>query len=290
MRSTRARSGFTLLEVMISTAILALSLSTIFGSSILASRGTAHARMVTTGGLLAQCRMTEVEAYLRVNGLPETDNQRIDDPPEFSGERCCDAPFTCAVRVDKIEMPQPQDVQTGAGDRLLNAASGAASGSSYNALGGGGGGDGGAPSAIGQLAGAFGALGASGSDPTSALAGALGGGTGGSGGGAGALSGAGAPNLQGMAAQLLSGLYPTLKPLLEGAIRKVTVTVAWYEGSRQFSFDVVQYFTNPGQTFQSGDSMNAIERALGGGATGTPGAGVAPGGTATGTPAAGAAH
>lgn len=268
------RQGFTLLEVLISTAILSLGLSTIFGSSILAARGTAHARMVTSAALLAQCRMTEVEAYLRMNGLPEQDNQRIDDPPEMTGERCCEEPFTCAVRLDKIEMPQPADVSSGVGDRLLSAASGAASGTTYGSVAGGGvpgGGDAGAPSAIGQLAGAFGALGGSGITDPSALTGAMGGAMGGSGG---ALSGAGAPNLQGMAAQLLSGLYPTLKPLLEGAIRKATVTVSWHEGSRLFTFDVVQYITNPGQTFQSGDVINAIERSLGGGA---PGAGSQPG-------------
>ncbi len=274
-----ARRGFTLMEVMISTAILSLGLSTIFGSSILAARGTAHARMVTQAGLLAQCRMTEVEAYLRMNGLPESDNQRIDDPPEMTGERCCEAPFTCDVRIDKIELPQPVEVSGGGvGDRLLSAASGAAAGTSYNSVGGAGGGDAGAPSAIGQLAGAFGALGGGGG---TGLPGALGSAMGG---GGGSMSGSGAPNLQGMAAQLLTGLYPTLKPLLEGAIRKATVTVRWNEGSRAFSFDVVQYITNPGQTMQSGDMINAIERQMGGGATGTPNAGVPPGGQ---TPATG---
>ncbi|MEI8256133.1 MAG: hypothetical protein WCJ30_10730, partial [Deltaproteobacteria bacterium] len=195
------------------------------------------------------------------------------DPPEMSGERCCVAPFTCDLRLDKIEMPQPADVGSGVGDRLLSAASGAAAGTSYNSVGGGGDG-GGPPSAIGQLAGAFGALGAGGADPSSltgAVGGAMGGAMGGSGG-----SMSGAPNLQGMAAQLLTGLYPTIKPLLEGAIRKATVTMRWSEGSRAFSFDVVQYITHPGQTMQSGDMINAIERQIGGGATGTAGAGASP--------------
>ena len=263
-RRNRGESGFTLLEVLIASAILALGLSTIFGSSILASRGTAHARMVTQAGLLAQCRMTEVEAYLRMNGLPEGDNERIQDPPEMSAERCCGGDFTCDARVEKIELPQPADVQNSAGDRLLNSARGASSGSSFGGPGGvnAAGGDGGAPGgAISQLAGAFGALG--GASGTGGLSSALGG-------AGGTLSGAGAPDMSGMAAQLLTWLYPTLKPLLEGAIRKVTVTVSWSEGSRRFTFDVVQYVTNPGQTMQSGDAMNAIERALGGG-TGQPG-------------------
>jgi prepilin-type N-terminal cleavage/methylation domain-containing protein len=249
----RAR-GFTLLEVMISVAILALGLSTIFGSSVLAARSTAHARMVTSAALLAQCRMTAVEAYLRQNQLPEAD-QNLDDPPETGGERCCEEPFTCTARVERIELPQPTDVSTAAGDRLLGAATGAAQGTTFGGDGGVGGGG-----AIGQLAGALGALGGGTTDPAAGLAGALGGG-GAPGGG---LASAGAPNLQGMAAELLTGIYPTLKPMLEGAIRKVTVTVRWNEGSREFSVDVVQYVTNPGQTLASGEALDAINRALGG--------------------------
>ena len=241
-----ARAGFTLLEVLISVAILSLGLSTIFGSSILAARGTAHARMVTSAAMLAQCRMTEVEAYLKKSQLPETE-MTVEDPPESGGERCCEAPFTCIARIEKIELPQPTDVSTAAGDRLLGSAAGAARGQSFGGIAAGtGGGDGGA-SPLSQLAGAFGGLGAGGADPSAGIAGALAG-AGGSGGG---LAGAGAPNLQGMAAQLLTGIYPTIKPMFEGAIRKVTVTVRWNEGSREFSFDVLQYVTNPGQTMSS---------------------------------------
>jgi len=229
------QQGFTLLEVLISTAILALGLSTIFGSSVLAARGTAHARMVTQAALMAQCRMTEVEGYLRANGLPEMDDQRVDDPPDMGGERCCEGAIRCDATVTRIELPPPADVQTGAGSRMLGAATSAAQGTSFEQLADGGTG------AMGQLAGALGMLGAGGAPGPGALGGA----------GA-ALGGAGMPNMQGMAAEILTGIYPTLKPLLEGAIRKVVVRVSWYEGTRSYSFDVTQYVTNPGQTFGTG--------------------------------------
>jgi prepilin-type N-terminal cleavage/methylation domain-containing protein len=290
----RAQPGFTLLEVLISIAILALGLATVFGSSVMAARGTAHARMNTNAALLGQCRMVQVESYLRQAALPEAD-QTIEDPPETGGERCCEAPFTCTARVERIELPQPADVSSSAGDRLLSAAAGSAQGSSFSNNGTGlEGGDGGlgalgaaagGAGAMGQLAGALGALGAGGAggaggDLSSALGGAMGSTMGGAMGGA--ISGNGAPNLQGMAAQMLTGIYPTLKPLLEGAIRKITVTVRWSEGAREFRFDLVQYITNPAQTMQSGDVLNAIDRALGG-ATGTTGTGGTSGTGATGT-------
>jgi len=53
-------------------------------------------------------------------------------------------------------------------------------------------------------------------------------------------------------------VYPTIKPLLEGAIRKLTVHVVWHEGSREYSFDVVEYVTNPGQTLPTAEQLNAL--------------------------------
>ncbi len=271
----RRIAGFTLMEVMIATAILALGLSTVFGSSVIAARGTSHARMVSLATQLARCRVTEVEAWLRTNQLPELD-RTLDDPPESGYQICCEAPFNCTARVDRIELPQPTDVSTAVGDRLLGRAAGAARGTTYGPSSSGdaglsrsGGGSSssssGGPSiagggAMAALAGAFGSLGGAG-DPTGGLASSLAAGATGSappsgGGGSGSLSGAGAPSLQGMAMELISGVYPVLKPLLEGAIRMVTVTIAWNEGSREYHFDVVEYVTNPGQTIATGEALS----------------------------------
>jgi hypothetical protein len=40
-------------------------------------------------------------------------------------------------------------------------------------------------------------------------------------------------------------VYPSLKPLLEAAIRRVTVVVKWKEGLILHDFTLVQYITNP---------------------------------------------
>ncbi|MDP3276269.1 MAG: prepilin-type N-terminal cleavage/methylation domain-containing protein [Deltaproteobacteria bacterium] len=261
--------GFTLLEVMISVAILAMGLSTVFGSNVIAARRVAHARMLTQATLAGQCRMTELEAWLRRNQLPQTD-ERPDDPPDMSSERCCVGEFRCEAHVDKIVLPDPPEVNRDATSQLMGTATQALQGTQFGA--GGAGGAGGA-SPLAALAGALGGLGANGAPQV----------------GQGAMSGAGgaggAPDVRGAQAAVLSGIYPSLKPLLEGAIRKVSVRVAWNEGSREFSFELVQYVTNPGQTLQSGPALppgaaNAINSVLQGaggllgGSGGTPGQGI----------------
>jgi general secretion pathway protein I len=57
-----------------------------------------------------------------------------------------------------------------------------------------------------------------------------------------AFGGAGGAGLLSMA---FSIVYPSLKPMLEAAIRRVTVTVSWKEGSNDRDFTIVQYITNP---------------------------------------------
>lgn len=258
--------GFTLLEVMIATAILAMGLASVFGSNVIAARRVAHARMITQATLVGQCRMTQVEAWIRKNQLPQTD-QRVDDPPDMGGTRCCEAPFTCEANVEKIELPSPPQVNSDATSQLLNTATSALAGSQF---------------------GANGAQGPNGANPLAALAGSLGG-LGAAGApqpGQGAMgTGSNAPNIQGAQAAILAGIYPSLKPLLEGAIRRVTVRVAWEEGSREFHFDLIQYVTNPGQTLQSGATMpgvpqDALNSLLGAG--GAAGSLMGGGGTPTG--------
>ena len=71
-----------------------------------------------------------------------------------------------------------------------------------------------------------------------------------------------------MAGTLLTTVYPTVKPLLEGAIRRLTVTVTWHEGEREHSFVIVEYVTNPGQTLPTAELLNALPGAGGLGAGG----------------------
>jgi len=40
-------------------------------------------------------------------------------------------------------------------------------------------------------------------------------------------------------------VYPSLKPVLEAAIRRITVVIRWKEGAFDRNFTLTQYVTNP---------------------------------------------
>ncbi|MBI5516460.1 MAG: prepilin-type N-terminal cleavage/methylation domain-containing protein [Deltaproteobacteria bacterium] len=239
------RGGFSLIEVMIAIAILAMAMATVFGSNVGAARNVARARRLTQATLMARCRLVEIDAWLLKNQLPDED-KTLEDPPESGPEPCCTDGVTCDAEVEKIELPAPPEVETAAGDALLGRAAGSAQGSSFGAPGLPVGGDGGVSNPFGALAGAMGMMS---SGP--------GGSSGGSPGGSGSLSGAGAPNPREMASALMTTVYPSIKPMMEGAIRRLTVTVRWREGSAERSFRVVEYVTNPGQTLSLQDAARS---------------------------------
>jgi general secretion pathway protein I len=49
----------------------------------------------------------------------------------------------------------------------------------------------------------------------------------------------------GLLQMVFSLVYPSLKPLLETAIRRITVVIKWKEGQNNRDFTLVQYVTNP---------------------------------------------
>ena len=65
-----------------------------------------------------------------------------------------------------------------------------------------------------------------------------------------------------MAPLVMSLVYPDLKPMLEASIRKVTVKVLWKEGSKERSFDLVQYVTNPQQGGLDPNAAKGLDQLL----------------------------
>jgi general secretion pathway protein I len=61
-RNLHGRRGFTLLEVMIAMAILAISLVAVFRSQSQSVAMAGEARFLTTASLLAQSKMAEIES------------------------------------------------------------------------------------------------------------------------------------------------------------------------------------------------------------------------------------
>jgi general secretion pathway protein I len=228
--------GFTLLEVMVAVSILGLALTVILSSQAGLLSSAVRATHLTVAVNLARCRMSETELYLLKNGYPLID--QTEEGP------CCaddlDPVYRCEWKVETIQLPEPGlgMLDGGTSDGGLGvAATLGGLGSPGSSLSG----PLGDPSAMLGAAGPFGALAGLQQNP-----GGLGENAG-LGDLAGLLGGEGSPGMGGLASMAMGLAYPTLKPMLEASIRKVTVTVKWKEGSNDRDLSVTQYVTDPMQ-------------------------------------------
>lgn len=206
-----SRRGFTLLEVMVAMAILAMGMTIILSSQAGLFATAQRVQSETHAASLMRCKMNEIELGLLEDGYPlieQTD----------SGE-CCedeDNDFTCEWAIQTVELPQPatfadtEEFDVGEEDEASAAVSPFGAASGVGAL----------PTQGDALTGVSG---------MSDLAGELG------------ESAEGG----GMVSMALGLVYPTLKPMLEASIRKVKVSVIWHEGEKERRLDAVQYVTNP---------------------------------------------
>jgi general secretion pathway protein I len=217
--------GFTLLEVMVAVAILGLSLTVILSAQAGLYSGGGYAQHTSVAIGLLRCKMTEVEERMLKLGYPEADTN--DDGA------CCEddsrPDMRCSWKIERVELPQmkPPDLAPASSSGSMNlgssgfGSSGQGSGSSAS--------PGGGPlAARTQLATNPGAL--AGDGGVASLASALKEGTGGVG---------------GIESLAMTFVYPLLKPMLEASIRKVTVKIAWREGSQDRDVTIVQYVTRP---------------------------------------------
>ncbi len=213
------RRGFSLLEVMVAIAILGLTLTVILsaqGGLAASNRSAANMGQAVS---LGRCRMTELEEKLMKEGYPEIDQLDTAQP-------CCDGEkserFSCDYRVEKVELPNMNE----------GADAGALSGMLSNPGGGPGldlatgGGDGGLQALGSQVAGQLGLAGGSG--------------------------GAGAAGLLNM---VFGMVYPSIKPMYEASIRRVTVKVKWKEGPNERELELVQFVTNPQRGGMAGSAL-----------------------------------
>ena len=217
--------GFTLLEVLVAIAILGLGLTVILSSQVGLFSSAQRAETLSVATNLARCKMSEEEVELLTKGYPLVESHD-------EGECCEDEDsrgFRCEWKVERVELPQPQELSGGDGGL----------------------GDQGGLGALGALA------------TVQQTNGAALGTDGGIGGLASLLSNAAAGGgTQGMAPLVMSLVYPDLKPMLEASIRKVTVKVLWKEGSKERSFDLVQYVTNPQQGGLDPNAAKGLDQLL----------------------------
>lgn len=215
MPRRRAR-GFSLLEVMVAIAILGLTLTVVLSAQGGLAASNRSASNMGTASSLGRCKMTEIEEKMLKFGFPEID--QIDQ--EVS---CCEDEdregFTCDARVEKIELPNFQDGNSLGDGGALTGPFAASSNTPFGALSANP--AGGAGLNLDVDAGLQGI----GSQLTQQF-----------GGGAG---------VDGLLSMVMGILYPSIKPMFEASIRRVTVTVKWKEGPNAREVAMIQYLTNP---------------------------------------------
>ncbi len=224
--------GFSLLEVMVALAIFGLMISGILAAQAGLAASNKKAANMGQATNLARCRMTEAEEKLLKKGYPEIDD--VD-----TGTPCCDSQegttFTCDTKVEKVVLPNPPSGGAGLdGD-------GGGGGLPPGLLSLAGGADGGPPGGNLDLDAGLSSLGNQVQQQT------------------GGQGGAGLVNM------VMGMVYPSMKPMMEASIRRVTVTVHWSEGPKPQEFTIVQFVTNP----QRGGFMGASPNASGAPAPGS---------------------
>ncbi len=215
-RLTRS-SGFTLVEVMIALAILAMGLAVLIKDTAnnIASTEGAHMDGVVTE--LARGQMYEIEERLAKEGFQDTDDHKCDN---FEKEGWTSV--TWCYDVVAVELPALGAVQSMAHKEIAGAGSGSGTGSGARVGSGSGSGAG-----TDDGMGGFG---------NSALGGMMGmfGGMGGSG-----MTGADAKG-----ASFIQQQFELVKQVLKASIRKVTLTVNWEVMNDKRSMVVVEYITD----------------------------------------------
>jgi general secretion pathway protein I len=231
MFATRtSRRGFSLLEVLVAVALFGAVITTILAAEAGLFAGGRAAANMSQATSIARCRMTEIEEKLLRLGFPEIEEKD-------SSSVCCDdrdvPGYSCDWNVDRVLLPQASSMGFG-GDAGLDSVLGGGLG-----LGGSGGG-----SIMGTgsslVSGAFGQMlvnpmGGAQLDFDAGLASM----------GQSLQQSFGGVGAQGLLSMVFSIVYPSLKPLLEAAIRRVTVVIHWKEGTQERSFTLLQYVTNP---------------------------------------------
>lgn len=214
------RRGFSLLEVMVAVAILGLTLTVILSAQGGLAASNRSASNMGQAVQLARCKMTELEEDLLRLGFQEMDQL------ETSVSCCADATtdtFTCDTKVERVELPNMNTGNSLDEDGSLIGASSSLLGPN-NVAGGPGldlNVDAGLQGLGAQLTDQFG-------------------------------GGAGAEGLMGM---VMGMIYPSIKPMYEASIRRVSVTVRWREGRKPRELPITQYLTQPQRGGFAGDAL-----------------------------------
>jgi general secretion pathway protein I len=224
----RLHRGFSLLEVLVAVALFGAVVTIILAAQAGLVATNKSAAQMTQAIELGRCRMSEIEEKELKLGFPEVEEK--DESPACCNDKTVEG-YSCAWNVERVMLPQANPVGGdggGLGSLLggglgLDAgvaaiASGVASVTSPNG-----------PMLLNPAGGSQLDLDAGLQNVGQSLQQSFGG-----------MGGA-----QGLLSMAFSIVYPSLKPLLEAAIRRVTIVVKWKDGLADRDFTLVQYITNP---------------------------------------------
>jgi general secretion pathway protein I len=186
----RRPGGFTLLEVMIALAILGSALVVLLQISAEDVRASYRAKLITIATSLARGKMYDLEEELYKNGFADSPEE---EKGEFSDEN--QPKFRWEAKIEKVQLPQTDQVTTDIGKAGQQAAATAAQGTASETQ------QGGLASMANSTTGAMGA-------------------------------------------GMVQAYLPLIGPVLENAIRKVSLTVYWKVGSDEESLRVICFFTD----------------------------------------------
>jgi general secretion pathway protein I len=220
-----SRRGFSLLEVMMAVALFGAVVTVILSAQAGLVAGNKTSANMSQAVALGRCRMSELEERELKLGYPEIEEKDTNSV-------CCDDKdvqgFSCDWQVERVTLPQATEL---AGDAGAGSILGGGLSLDAGALGAG------MPGAVPGSPGAM-VINPAGGAQIDFDAGLenIGQSLQQSFGGAGA---------QGLLSLVFSVVYPALKPVLESAIRRITVVVRWKEGRTPREFVLTQYVTNP---------------------------------------------
>ncbi len=222
----RRRRGFSLLEVLMAVALFGAVVTIILSAQAGLVASDRTATNMSQAIELGRCRMSEIEEKELKLGFPEIEEK--DTSPICCNEK--DNPgFTCEWKIERVLLPQPMSL---AGDGGLGSILGGGLGLDAGML---------SPGTIGTSlqtgvgAMAVNPLGGASLDFDAGLQNL----------GMGLQQSFGGAGMSGLLQLVFSLVYPSLKPMLEAAIRRVTIVVHWTEGRKDRDFTLQQYITNP---------------------------------------------
>jgi general secretion pathway protein I len=219
----RRRRGFSLLEVLMAVALFGAVVTIILSAQAGLVASDRTATNMSQAIELGRCRMSELEEKQLKLGFPEIEEK--DTSPICCNDK--DNPgFTCEWKVERVLLPQPQTLGGEGGlSSLLNF--GLDAGVSTSGI----------PTALPGPAGTMmsNPMGGAALDMDAGLQNI----------GQSLTQSFGGAGVSGLLSLVFGLVYPSLKPMLEAAIRRVTVIVHWTEGRRDRDLTLMQYITNP---------------------------------------------